>query len=219
MVARTHGWQGNLPTDDEEAVARILAATRTCIDAYGSRTSISDVADEVGVTRQTIYRYFSSTEDLLKAVAIDATGAFLDRIAAHVSAVNDPVEVLLESIAFTVERLPRERYLSASWGAEPGGAAAIDTSSDVAIALGRGLFEQWAVRWPDSHLDDAAADELVEWNLRALQSLLLDPGHPPRRGKELRRFLAAWQGPALAARLGVPAPAVDGPVRRRQSKT
>ena len=46
---------------------------RQCIDAKGARASIMDVAQSLGVTRQTVYRYFSSTAALLTAAAIDAT--------------------------------------------------------------------------------------------------------------------------------------------------
>ena len=41
---RTHGWGGNPPRDDDEAVARILAATRESIDVRGSSTGLADVA-------------------------------------------------------------------------------------------------------------------------------------------------------------------------------
>lgn len=205
-MARTHGWRGDPPTTDDEAVARILEAARRCIDEQGARTSLSDVAVEVGVTRQTVYHYFASTEAVLRAVALDATGDFLDRGARHVRDIDDPLDALLESLAFTVERLSKDRYLSAWWSAEHAGTGAAGISSELAVALGRGVLDQLTARRPDVHLAEDDADEIVEWCLRALQSLLIDPGRPPRRGRELRRFLRAWLGPAIAIRLGVPAP-------------
>jgi hypothetical protein len=33
--------------------------------------------------------------------------------------------------------------------------------------------------------------------LRSVQSILTDPGEPPRNGTELRRFLTRWLGPAI----------------------
>ncbi len=62
---RTHGWSGATPADDDEAIARILDAARRRIDRSGKDFGISDVAKDVGVTRQTVYRYFPSTEALL----------------------------------------------------------------------------------------------------------------------------------------------------------
>src|SRR5208282_5099353 len=60
---RTHGWAGRPPADDDEAVQRILAAAKLCIDRDGAESGIAEVARELGVTRQTVYRYFPSTED------------------------------------------------------------------------------------------------------------------------------------------------------------
>ena len=45
--------------------------------------------------------------------------------------------------------------------------------------------------------DDAALDELAELSLRTLDSILLDPGQPPRDGITLRQFIARWLGPAI----------------------
>ena len=83
-----------------------------CVDRYGpGKTGLSDVADELGVTRQTVYRYFAGTDDLLAAVARSAGGSYLDRLARHLAQVTDPVEVVVEALVFTIERLPAERYL------------------------------------------------------------------------------------------------------------
>ncbi|WP_244438602.1 helix-turn-helix domain-containing protein, partial [Mycolicibacterium septicum] len=62
---RTHGWAGSTPATDEEAIARILAAAGKAIDERGADFSIADVARTLGVTRQTVYRYFPSTDALL----------------------------------------------------------------------------------------------------------------------------------------------------------
>lgn len=47
-------------------------------------------------------------------------------------------------------------------------------------------------------------DRLVEFMLRIFQSLVIDPGRPPHRGKELRAFLRRWVAPAIS---------VNAPVR------
>jgi AcrR family transcriptional regulator len=78
---RAHGWGGDPPADAEQARARIVAATVRCIERFGpQKTHLADVATELGVTRQTVYRYFTTTEDLLAATAVDAAGVFLDRV-------------------------------------------------------------------------------------------------------------------------------------------
>src|SRR5262245_8330947 len=95
-VARTHGWDGRPPADDEEAIERILDATRRCIERDGARATVSEVAAELGVTRQTVYRYFDSTEKLLHATAFQASGPFLDRLTRHLRKIDEPAEAVVE---------------------------------------------------------------------------------------------------------------------------
>ena len=73
---RTHGWSGAAPASDDEAIARILDAAGKAIDARGADFSIADVARTLGVTRQTVYRYFPSTDALLVAAAVHAADDF-----------------------------------------------------------------------------------------------------------------------------------------------
>ena len=62
---RSHGWSGNAPASDEEAIDRILDVADAIIAERGSAVRIADVARTLGVTRQTVYRYFPGTEELL----------------------------------------------------------------------------------------------------------------------------------------------------------
>ena len=101
---RTHGWQGEPPSSDDEAIARILAATDRCVADRCGQTSIADVATELGVSRATVYRYFSSTTALLRAAASEGTRRFLERIAERLSTFNDVSEAVIEGIG--VRRLP-----------------------------------------------------------------------------------------------------------------
>jgi hypothetical protein len=39
---------------------------------------------------------------------------------------------------------------------------------------------------------------MVEFMLRIFQSLVIDPGRPPHRGKELRAFLRRWAAPTIS---------------------
>src|ERR1700751_4847289 len=102
-LMRTHGWSGSAPASDEEAVARILAAASKAIDARGADFSIADVARTLGVTRQTVYRYFPSTDALLVAAAVHAADDFQDRLEAHLRGITDPVEAVAEGIATALE--------------------------------------------------------------------------------------------------------------------
>lgn len=189
---RTHGWGGDPPASDDQAIERILAATRCCIDANGSSTSITDVADYLNVTRQTIYRYFASTEDLLRATAIDAAGDFMNRLASKVAHIRDPGTVVVEIVAYALERLPSEPYLGLLLTSDRVGTFAQGVTSPTAMAFGHSLFQRVDVDWEAVGITDGLFDEFVEHVLRTVQSLILDPGEPPRTGKGLRQYLSRW---------------------------
>src|ERR1700709_2884592 len=104
---RTHGWSGSAPATDEEAIARILAAAGKAIDERGADISIADVARTLGVTRQTVYRYFPSTDALLQAAAVRSANEYLERLAGHLAGGNDPVDAVVEGIAPTLGWRPR----------------------------------------------------------------------------------------------------------------
>jgi AcrR family transcriptional regulator len=189
---RTHGWGGDPPASDEEAIDRILAATRSCIDGNGSATSITDVADHLNVTRQTIYRYFASTDDLLRATAIDAAGEFMDRLASKVAHIQDAGSVVVEIVAYALEQLPSEPYLGLLLTSERAGTFAQGVTSATAVAFGRSLFQRVNIDWEAAGIPRELFDEFVEHVLRTVQSLILDPGDPPRTGRALRQYLSRW---------------------------
>ncbi|WP_048633671.1 TetR/AcrR family transcriptional regulator [Mycolicibacterium aurum] len=193
---RTHGWSGAKPGSDEEAVARILEAAGKAIEERGADFSISDVARTVGVTRQTVYRYFSSTEALLVAGAVHAVDGFLDRLTAHLTGITDPAEAVAEAVATALEWLPREKYIGLIM--VPGGSTHIQSvTSDIALRFGRDMVGRLDVDWAAAGYLDDDLDQLSEHLLRIIQSFVLDPGRPPRRGEELRAYLRRWVGNAL----------------------
>jgi AcrR family transcriptional regulator len=195
---RRHGWSGDLPRDDAEAVERILAVARACIDRDGADAGIADVARELGVTRPTVYRYFRTTDDLLRATAIDAASSFLDRLADHLGdAPLPPDRAVVEAVAFTIERLPDEPYLGLLLSPGRVSVYAGGVTSPTALELGRPMLERFPVDWAGHGIDDATLDELVEQMLRILQSLVVDPGDPARRGHDLRSYLDRWLGAAV----------------------
>lgn len=200
---RTHGWSGATPADDDEAIARILDAAKRRIDLQGKDFGISDVAKDVGVTRQTVYRYFPSTEALLFATSVAEAGPFLDSLAKHVRKIHDPAEAVVEAIAHTLERLPHETYLSLLLTPGKASAFSAGVTSDMAMSFGRSLLERLDVDWNSVGISDDLMDGLVEFMLRIFQSLVIDPGRPPHNGQELRDFLRRWVAPAITA--GAPA--------------
>lgn len=194
---RTHGWAGSAPATDEEAIARILAAAGKAIDERGADFSIADVARTLGVTRQTVYRYFPSTDALLVAAAVHAASDFLDRLAAHIKGVTDPVEAVTESIATSLEWLPQDKHIGLLVAPGRANAHTESVTSDVAVDFARAMLHKMDVDWADVGYSDAELDELAEHLLRIIQSFVIDPGRPPRTGEALRGYLTRWVGSAV----------------------
>lgn len=194
---RTHGWSGSAPASDDEAVTRILFAASKAIDERGADISIADVARTLGVTRQTVYRYFPSTEALLVAAAVHAATDFLDRMAEHLVGITDPADAVAEGIATALEWLPKDKHISLL--IVPGKATAHTESvtSDVAVEFANSMLRRFDVDWAGLGFTDADLDELAEHLLRVIQSFVIDPGRPPRRGPELRDYLRRWVGSAV----------------------
>ena len=194
---RTHGWAGSAPATDEEAVTRILTAAGRAIDERGADISIADVARNLGVTRQTVYRYFPSTDALLVAAAIHAAGGFLDRLADHMRGITDPVEAVTEAIATTLEWLPEDKHLSLLLAPGRSDTHTESVTSDVALEFANSILHRFDVDWAALGVTENDLDELSEHLLRVIQSFVIDPGRPPRTGQALRDYLHRWVGAAV----------------------
>ena len=191
---RTHGWSGAAPASDDEAIARILAAASQAIDARGADISIADVARTLGVTRQTVYRYFPSTDALLVAAAVHAATGFLDRLAEHLRGITDPAEAVAEGIATALEWLPTDKHIGLLLAPGDANAHPESVTSDVALQFANSMLRRFDVDWAGLGFTDDDLAELAEHLLRIVQSFVIDPGRPPRRGAQLRGYLRRWVG-------------------------
>ena len=201
---RTHGWAGAAPATDDEAVARILDAAGKAIDEHGADLSIADVARTLGVTRQTVYRYFPSTDALLVAAAEHAAVDFLSRLADHLQGVTDPVEAVVEAIATALEWLPKDKHIGLLIAPGRVDEHTASVTSDVALQFANAMLRRFDVDWAALGFTDDGLDELAEHLLRIIQSFILDPGRPPRTGEALREYLRRWVGSAVTARSSRP---------------
>ena len=185
----------------DEARARILAATRMRLAETGN-ANISEVAEAIGVTRQTVYRYFPTTEHLVDAAALDAvaelTGRLGDHVRQHLARTGgDAGDAAVEVVAFVYEHLRDDPALNRMVAPGRLSTTVAGLTSPESIALGRELLAGFGLDWMALGLDDDGQRELVEHLLRTLQTLVLDPGNPPRTGDQVRAYLQRWLAPAL----------------------
>ena len=201
---RTHGWSGSAPATDDEAVARILNAAGKAIDERGGDFSIADVARALGVTRQTVYRYYPSTDALLVAAAVHAASDFLERLAQHLRGITEPVEAIAEAIATALEWLPKDKHIGLLVVPGRANAHTESVTSDVALQFANAMLRRFDVDWAGLGFTDDDLNELAEHLLRIIQSFVIDPGRPPRTGEDLRDYLRRWVGAAVTVRSSRP---------------
>lgn len=191
------GWAGSPPADDAEARKRIVDATLSLVDDRGAaEATLSDVADSLGITRRTVYRYFAGTEELFTAVAEIALSSFVAQIEAITSNMAASAQ-LVEVVAYIVERLPHEPKLALLLANDRSNAFSRNMLAPEVIARCRVILQHTHIDWAGLGYDDKAIDELVEFLLRNVQSMVIAPSDPPRSSTELRAYLRRWIGPAL----------------------
>jgi AcrR family transcriptional regulator len=194
---RSRGWAGSTPSSDEEAISRILSAVDEEIVDHGAAIRLADVARRLGVTRQTVYRYFPNADALLIASSMRAVNGFIDQLADHASGLNDPVTALVECVSYGVENLTGDPQLENLLTRRDEGDAVTSLTSNTAIAFCLSVFHRLDIDWKLHGFDVTALRELAEMTLRTVQSLLTDPGQPARDKVALRRFVVRWLGPAI----------------------
>src|ERR1700761_4177390 len=109
--------QQSAPTTADEARERIVAAAERCIDRHGIRkTTMDDVACEVGLSRPSVYRYFADRDDLLIELITRHARALLDRARKSIARQSSLPDQIVESILYTAEharRDPLTRHITA----------------------------------------------------------------------------------------------------------
>jgi AcrR family transcriptional regulator len=192
------GWGGAPPGDDEEARKRIVDAAVRSMERRGpQQTSLSVIAADLGVTRPTVYRYFATLDELVTAAGDAALGGWTARIADLTSGITDPVDLLVEAVAYLVERLPEEPLLMMLLETDRTRLTSQQMVVGESIARSRALLEHTAIDWATLGYRGRDFDDLVEYLLRIIQSMVLVPPNPPRSAVELRAVLRHWIGPVV----------------------
>jgi AcrR family transcriptional regulator len=96
-----------MSTDD--ARERILAAAERCIDRHGIRkTTMDDVACEVGLSRPNVYRYFADRDDLLIELITRHARALLARARKSISRQGSLADQIVEQVLYTADQGRRD---------------------------------------------------------------------------------------------------------------
>jgi AcrR family transcriptional regulator len=141
--------QPTAPASAGDARERILAAAERCIDRHGiPKTTMDDVACEVGLSRPSVYRYFADRDDLLIELISRHGRALVDRARKSISRQGSLPDQLVESLLYTADHARRDPLTRHS----------IDTDS---TSLGRRLIASGTSEMLRSELWDPYLDAAI----------------------------------------------------------
>jgi AcrR family transcriptional regulator len=101
--------QPTAATSADDARERILAAAERCIDRHGIRkTTMDDVACEVGLSRPSVYRYFADRDDLLIELITRHARALLGRARKSISRQSSLPDQIVQTVLYTAEHGRRD---------------------------------------------------------------------------------------------------------------
>jgi AcrR family transcriptional regulator len=183
-----------LPPAPPPELDAVLDAAVVCFARFGyNRTSVQDVAQQLGVNRTTVYRQAGNVEDLARLVAARDLHRFLSFLPALLAGQAGP-EALVEAMAAVITGFRSHPVAAKLLADEPeliGAAVARYVPDFVSRATGL-LAPFLAVAMQAGHLADRDPVTVAEWLLRIGTSLVLV--EPPG---DLRAFLSELLVPAL----------------------
>jgi AcrR family transcriptional regulator len=109
FMPRPSASQPAAPTSTDDARERILAAAERCIERHGIRkTTMDDVACEVGLSRPSVYRYFADRDDLLIELITRHARALIVRARKSISRQSSLPDQIVETVLYTAEHARRD---------------------------------------------------------------------------------------------------------------
>ena len=186
MNVLTASLKPNKPNNDTQT--RIVEAAITCVKRWGvEKVSLNDIAKEAGVTRPTVYSYFSNRDEVIQHALLQSAYTFGDKALKHIGKFDTAEERTIEAVIYALKNLPKEPYLTLI--KDTGMSSIINThglSTPEGQRILRALFQ---VILMDSTKSDDDIDEIAEVTARLMLSLLTIESPKKRNDKELRAFL------------------------------
>jgi TetR/AcrR family transcriptional regulator len=193
------------PLDDEEARRRLLDAASRCIVRRGNtQLRMAEVAEEAGVVRSTVYRYFPARDDLLLALVLLRIDTTLAKMVGSLRFPLDATRCLPRMVLVPVDSVsgnPLNEALFAS------GSTALSTVLelgseqivDVMVEHYGPLFERWQA--DGGMYPDLDRREATRW-IHTAALLLLSPPWRHRSQAAKRRFVDQFVVRTLVPQIG-----------------
>lgn len=158
------------------------------------KTSVGDIAAAAGVTRPTVYAYFGSRDEILRAAILRSGTAFASRLAKQIAGSRNPSDKVVEGMILAFREFPTEPALMLLLDPEAGRFGAMQSLSPQALAVARSVLEPIVAGRPSLR---AQLDEMAEVMIRSLLSLLSVASPALEDETALRAFLHRRLVPAL----------------------
>lgn len=186
--------------DDEEARRRILDAAGRCIVRRGNtQFRMGEVADEAGVSRSTVYRYFPGRDDVLLGMLLMRVDGALGELVRSLPEMEDPGRSLPEMVLSRVESVAGNPLNEALFAAESTAVStALEKGSEPLVELLLRHYGPLLERWKAAGrlYDDLDPRAVVQW-LHTTTLFLLAPAWRHRPVADKRRFVEQFVVRAL----------------------
>jgi TetR/AcrR family transcriptional regulator len=206
MVGVSRRWGGDRALlDDDEARRLLLDAAGRCIVRRGdTQIRMAEVAEEAGVVRSTVYRYFPTRDELVLGLVLLRIDAALAKQVRSMRSPDDPKSSLRRMVLVPVDSVAGNPLNEALFASE---STALSTvlelgSEQIVDAIGIHFgpsFERWQA---DGRMyPDLDRREVARW-IHTAALLLLAPPWRHRSAAAKRRFVDQFVVRAFVPQIG-----------------
>lgn len=189
-------WHGNPPGDADEAQRRLAEVAIECFAAKGMRKAfMSEVARAAGITRPTLYSYYSSKENLMFGALGLEVVVWVQGLRRRQMRFDTPQERIVEGVLYAIKEIPKTRVLK--FIAEPDYVhfvAKDDPELSRTLQANVEALEAVFELAPELRIRQYEIAEIVQ---RTITSFLQYKIGKPRRIKDLRSFFHRTLVPAV----------------------
>ena len=164
----------------ERLRAEVLATAEAALQTKGWRgLRMVEIAESVGVSRQTLYNEFLNKTVLARALALKLASEFVDKIIADIDNAPDLFSFWRDAVFYTLERAGSDQRMKAILGADGSDSfLPIFTSEGspmIALTGGR-IGQEVCRRWPD--LDPTRVTDAADATARLVISYIVLASEP-----------------------------------------
>ncbi len=201
MSGASRRWGGDRALLDEDEARRLLldAASRCIVRRGNTQVRMAEVAQDAGVVRSTVYRYFPGRDDLVLGLVLMRIDAALAALVRSLRKPDDATKCLPRMVLVPVDSVAENPVNEALFATESTALSTVlevgsEQIVDVIVAHYGSLFLRWQAdggMYPD--LDHR---EVARW-IHTAALLLLSPPWRHRSNAAKRRFVEQFVVRAL----------------------